>query len=156
MLIGVGAGYRFSENFRSDVTYVYRGGYEISDHDGAGNAISTNIKSNSMFLNGYFDFPSRWPRLMPYIGGGVGWAKNQLGTVSYARTSINGGTTNNFAWNAGVGFGFQISKGMILDVGYRYVDLGKLKLDTQPALGFAEYSASGQFRSNELQLGLRF
>jgi opacity protein-like surface antigen len=93
---------------------------------------------------------------MPYIGGGVGWANNQLGTVTYARTSINGGTINNFAWNVGVGVGFEISKGMILDVGYRYVDLGKLRLDTQPALGFADYSAAGQLRANELQLGLRF
>jgi opacity protein-like surface antigen len=31
----------------------------------------------------------------------------------------------NFAWNVGLGVGYQITPNVALDVGYRYVDLGK-------------------------------
>ena len=159
-LIGVGAGYRFNENFRGEIAYSYRGGYEIIDHDGAGTAISTKIKSNALFLNGYFDFPTNWQKVKPYVGAGVGWANNQLGTVSYVSTFapsvLVGGTSNNFAWNAGFGLGIEVSKGTIIDIGYRYVDLGKIKLDSQTALGFSGYSAAGKLRANEVQFSLRF
>jgi opacity protein-like surface antigen len=159
-LIGAGIGYRFSENFRSDIAYSYRGGPEIMDHDGAGTAITTKIKSSALFLNGYFDFPTKWQKAKPYAGAGVGWANNQLSDTSYVNpfgaNTLRGGTVNNFAWDVGLGLGFEVSKGMIIDIGYRYVDLGKAKLDSQTALGFAGYSASGQLRANELQLGFRF
>jgi opacity protein-like surface antigen len=164
-LIGVGVGYRISDNFRSDIAYSYRGGAEIIGHDGVNTAISTKIKSNAVFLNGYFDFPVKAKSITPYVGAGAGWANNQLGTVSYVPvgailgtpTNLTGGTTNNFAWNAGFGVGIEISKGTIIDIGYRYVDLGKLKLDTQNALGTTPgYSASAQLRANEIQFSFRF
>jgi opacity protein-like surface antigen len=164
-LIGVGVGYRFSDMWRGDIAYSYRGGAEIIGHDGVNTAISTKIKSNAVFLNGYFDFPVNWKSLKPYVGAGVGWANNQLGTVSYVPvgaiigtpTNLTGGTTNNFAWNAGLGVGIEVSKGTIIDISYRYVNLGKGKLDNQTALGIAPgYSASTQFRANEIQFSFRF
>ncbi len=163
-LIGLGIGYRFNENFRSDITYSYRGGAEIMDHDGAGTAISTKIKSNAVFLNGYFDFPSKWQKVKPYVGAGIGWANNQLSDTSYVNafgaSTLLGGTVNNFAWNAGLGLGFEVSKGTIIDIGYRYVDLGRIRLDSQTVQTVVVtgpgYSASGQLRANELQIGFRF
>jgi opacity protein-like surface antigen len=164
-LIGVGVGYQFNNNLRSDIVYSYRGGAEIIDHDGANTAINTKIKSNAVFLNGYFDFSTVGKNIKPYVNAGAGWANNQLGTVSYVPvgailgtpTNLIGGTTNNFAWNAGFGVGIEVSKGTILDISYRYVDLGKLKLDTQNALGTTPgYSASAQLRANEIQFSFRF
>ena len=36
-------------------------------------------------------------------------------------------TVTNFAWNIGLGLGYQITNNIALDVGYRFADLGKVK-----------------------------
>jgi opacity protein-like surface antigen len=116
-----------------------------------------------LLISGYFDFDALGrPNIKPYVGAGIGLATNQTGAVGYvtpagAASSLSGGTSNQLAWSGGFGVGVEISKGTTIDVGYRYVNLGKIQLGSQNALGVNPgYAASGKLMTNELFLGMRF
>lgn len=88
-------------------------------------------------------------RFQPYIGGGVGVTHNRLGEMTYLFPGNPGahkititpsGTTTDIAFMAGIGTGIAISKRILLDISYRYTDLGRVStdpgkayLDTVPA-----------------------
>jgi hypothetical protein len=89
-----------------------------------------------------------------YAGGGVGVA----GT-SYQFTDtfhIIQGDTNNFAWQAGAGFGYELTKAVTLTVGYRYFNYGR----TDTLVVDLAQAVRGPFSfdqgSNEFRAGLRF
>jgi len=57
----------------------------------------------------------------------------------------------------------RITRNWVLDVGYRYVDLGKLKTDSGPATSGQAFNANnfttpleGKLRANELLLNVRY
>lgn len=57
-----------------------------------------------------------------YVGGGAGFASVHLETDD---TVVQGVETDiNFAWTAGAGVSWRVARWAVLDVGYRYVDLG--------------------------------
>jgi len=74
-------------------------------------------------------------------------------------TTLPGHTTNEFAWQLSIGAGFQLTKSLILDVGYRYLVSGKIESSsgvTAGALVVPYNGATGKLVTNELQVGLRF
>jgi opacity protein-like surface antigen len=57
-----------------------------------------------------------------YVGGGAGFASVHLETDD---TVVQGVETDiNFAWTAGAGVSWRVAPWAVLDLGYRYVDLG--------------------------------
>ncbi|WP_166802534.1 outer membrane protein, partial [Microvirga pakistanensis] len=70
----------------------------------------------------------------PYIGAGIGLARNTLSddvrTIHDATTGIEtveriaGGKDFSLAWALMAGVGYQLSSNFTLDLGYRYVILG--------------------------------
>lgn len=57
-----------------------------------------------------------------YAGGGAGFASVHLETDD---TVVHGVETDiNFAWTAGAGVSWRVARWAVLDLGYRYVDLG--------------------------------
>jgi len=57
-----------------------------------------------------------------YVGGGAGMASVHLETDD---TVVQGVETDiNFAWTAGAGVSWRVATWAVLDLGYRYVDLG--------------------------------
>lgn len=77
-------------------------------------------------------------RFQPYVGGGVGVAHNRLGEMIYLFpgnpgahkvTITPGGTNTDIAFMASIGTGIALSKRIILDLSYRYTDLGRVETD---------------------------
>ena len=71
---------------------------------------------------------------------------------------LDGDHRYDFAWQAGAGVGIQIMPKLFVDVGYRYVDLGKVQTGTTGTLGNASFSGSaaeGNLNAHEVQVGLR-
>lgn len=69
------------------------------------------------------DFGSK---LVPYIGGGVGWARTQA-DGAFVQTQSSPGVSqvfdidgSGFAWQLGAGFKYPVDDGVTLGVGYRY------------------------------------
>jgi opacity protein-like surface antigen len=169
-VFGAGVGYRVNPNIRAELALGYRSGFELdqSDPQAPPSTFRGEIRNWNVMLNGYYDidFGQPWK---PYVGAGIGYARNKLRTITVTNPSvpgvvvpIAGDTDSGLAWSLGVGVGYALPNGMTLDVGYRYIDLGDLKVPalpvSVPSIGpAAPYAgAEGKLRAHELVLSLRF
>jgi opacity protein-like surface antigen len=165
-IFGAGIGYRVLPSVRTELGFAYRGGYEVNEADAGNNRVHADIRSWNVMLNGFYDFDIG-SAFRPYVGAGIGVANNRVRNV---RTEVapafgggtvteNGGNKTGFAWSLGAGIAYAINPRMVLDVGYRYVDLGKLRTDAGPlggAGGGANYGgARGNLRAHEFVVALR-
>ena len=96
-------------------------------------------------INGYVDLGT-WYGLTPYVGAGVGFAQNRTSgftdqgynnatsaaTGAFLGSSSTGGyyakaNKMNFAWALMAGVAWDVNERLKLEVGYRYLSLGKAK-----------------------------
>ena len=176
MFAGAGFGMQFTPYFRGDIVYTWRGTYNLDDVDFAGTRFKADIWSNSVMVNGYFDYP--YAGFVPYIGFGLGWADAEIGHFSATTTlAVNpliarpeavgstavapGGTSDNFAWQIMVGAGIPVSEGIMFDVFYRYFDGGHLRTSAgNVVIGntvVGTYAGvEGALHANELGVSVRF
>lgn len=179
---GLGAGYRFNNWFRVDVTGEYRGANSIGVNDKiynpyvAGNQTNTykgNLSSMVALFNAYVDLGT-WNCLTPYLGAGIGVAQNRItgltdqgvvfvnepyGPVIPTLGSAGSGTKSGLAWALMAGFGYEVNKNLTLEVGYRYLNLG----DAQSGLirnAFASESyaplKAKDIESHDFRIGMRW
>jgi len=145
-----GVGYQVNNWFRADVTGEFRGGsqlqslFVINDPANSTGTITqaadfyhADLSSIVGLLNGYADLGT-WYGITPYVGAGVGFARNTMSGLSDVSvitslgptTSSSGGyavdhSRWNFAWALMAGLSFDVTQNLKLDLGYRYLDLGK-------------------------------
>lgn len=174
-IFGLGAGYKFNNWFRADVTGEYRGrsnfhGLDIV-YDNTGAAAFTDdyhgSKSEWLVLaNAYVDLGTWWC-VTPFIGAGVGGAR--IATSSFYDMNINvpgGGVSTatdaakwNFAWALHAGLAYKVSPNMTLELAYSYVDMGDGVTG-----GFTAYNGFStnspitlkEITSHDLKLGVRW
>jgi opacity protein-like surface antigen len=129
-------------------------------------------------VNGYVDMGT-WYGVTPYVGAGVGLTRNTLsgmtdqGIVSYTTTLggltagpsggyFSDGSKFNFAWALMTGLGFNVTQNLKLELGYRFLDLGKFTSGGSNCLGtcgggVANYVASkNDLAYNDFRIGLRW
>jgi opacity protein-like surface antigen len=192
MNFDLGVGYQFNNWFRFDVTGEYRGGshfqslYVINDATNINTGNPTqiadfyrgNISSWVGLFNGYVDLGT-WYGITPYVGAGVGIARNTLsgmtdqGIVTYTTTGpvvtagpsggyFSDGSKTNFAWALMTGLDFDVTQNLKLELGYRYLDLGQYTSGASHCLGtcgggVANYVLSkNDLASNDFRIGLRW
>ncbi len=112
---------------RTELEYTYRNKIE-GDYIGAKHKVDTM----SLMVNGYYDIQTG-TALRPFINLAVGASRLKIKDVG-----VSSKTDYKFSWGGGVGVGYDITKDITFDVGYRFQDLGK------------------QIKSNEFYGGLRF
>ncbi len=137
--------------------------------------VSASADSYSGMANVYLDVAgltgATLGRFQPYVGGGVGVAHNRLSEMTYLFPGNPGahkvtitpaGTRTDIAFMASVGTGIAVSRHIILDISYRYTDLGGVRtdpgrasLDTVPAgIDIAETRAA--LRTHGVFAGVRY
>jgi opacity protein-like surface antigen len=185
-VFGLGLGYRVSPLLRADLSLSQRSGLDLSDGEGTPTIgsgrtdLTAKIRSRAVFLTGYVDagsfLPPQYAWINPYVGAGVGYAVNRMSGLTVTNdttgnttdlgrdttTSAPSGTGRGLAWQIAAGLGFEITRSLTLDVGYRYVDLGAIKVD-QGRYVFpstptnADTNAlKGDLRTHELTVGVRY
>lgn len=127
--VGGGGGYKFNEYFRADITGDYLSTEKRSGTNAATGAFSSaKLQRWDGLVNGYIDL-GNWYGITPYIGGGVGFAaltsSGNLAPAGGALTKFSTKEQYNLAWAAMAGVAYNISPHLLLDVGYRYLDLGR-------------------------------
>ena len=170
---GGGFGYQFSSFFHADITAEYRGGGHIAfleRYDGGGgkdglDSYKANLSSVVTMANGYVDLGT-WYGVTPYVGGGVGAAFHRVGGFSDfgAGTAaggygISGGKqSTSFAWSAQAGLAYNVTQNVKLELGYRYMNLGHVKLGTISCYGGCESTsfAVKDITSHDVKLGMRW
>jgi opacity protein-like surface antigen len=178
-------GYDFQPNFgvpiRTEFEYAIRSRSEGDDsfsyriEPGGGNPPfiyygkgSMKFDIQTLFLNFFYDFDTGTP-FTPYIGYGVGAAfikaKGSM-KVSYSNNEpgFDGSASNsqsNFAFNLAAGIGYDFNENLTFDLGYRYLDLGKVDTGTirydspsPDAPEFYKYDAT--LSTHEVLLAVRY
>ncbi|MDX1373942.1 MAG: outer membrane beta-barrel protein [Burkholderiales bacterium] len=170
-VIGFGVGYSLPRGFRIDVTYENRSGYDLRGGSGTGVAFDPQVTANTIMVNGYYDIPFKIAdRVTPYVGLGIGRTKNKVDDIKYsepgpppASGKVPGGSDTSTAWQVTLGANIRVMRNLVIDIGYRYSDLGKLKTNAGSAVAGEPFNADnyttpleGKLRANELLLNFRY
>ncbi len=139
VMFDVGAGYRFAPFLRFEATIGYIPSMTFNGTFSSDPTITarSNISALVGLANAYFDIAGLTGplpgRIQPFILGGVGFAtvtngaEDDYSSGMYVNT-FSGATVTNLAWTAGAGIGVPLSTRLMLDVTYRYLDLGERRV----------------------------
>ena len=174
---GVGCGWGGSRGVRLEAMLGFRGdrkitgepgnftvtnpGPVVDPYGGAVDPLHTSLRSYTLMLNAYKDL-GNFGGFTPYIGAGVGAAYHQLDDVYFTgnpnlTNRIKGDNDLAFAWSLMAGVGYQISDRTTLDVGYRYIDMGKISSQRSDSAGFVNPAVHfDDLTAHEVKVGLRY
>jgi OmpA-OmpF porin, OOP family len=143
----LGFGYGFANGLRPELELTIRDNDTrnpgAAPGEGSGNA-------DAYMANLWYDVPalSFAPRLRPYIGAGAGRAKLDYTGVVDAAGTAHSSDADLFAYQAGAGLGYEVTRNLTLSLGYRYLQTERERL-----------TAGGEvsrYRSDAALLGLRY
>lgn len=176
-IVGIGAGYQFNSFFRADATVEYRTAarFKIFEETLQGtppgaapsgyNMLNGKVGAVVGLANAYVDLGT-WNRITPFLGAGIGFASvTTSSVVDRGYGAFAGGygtaptkTQTRLAWALHAGLGYDLSTNWKAEVGYRYLNMGKVDTATVtctvPCAGF-----SGRIKnldSHDLRVGLRY
>ncbi|MGE3148326.1 MAG: outer membrane protein [Pseudorhodoplanes sp.] len=153
---GGGVGYKWRW-FRTDVTLDYgtRADFHANSVFGP-NDFSARVENFTALWNAYLDLGTWWG-FTPYIGGGIG------GTALYGIDFVRQSTPTavvtprnsnwNFAWAAAAGVGYNLTQNLVIDLGYRYLNLGDM---TTEANTFGNQLSIENVSAHEFRVGMRY
>jgi opacity protein-like surface antigen len=153
------AGFGFKMDwFRSDLTVDYGTGSKfIGNNLTYSPDVTAQITNLTTLANVYFDLGTWWG-LTPYIGGGAGFSYLRAGELTDASFSptpgFQGANSNSwdFAWAANAGLAYYLSRNMLIDLSYRYLDMGTPRSNI-PAAGTVSF---GNVTAQQVRIGLRY
>ncbi|KAB2940058.1 MAG: outer membrane beta-barrel protein [Hyphomicrobium sp.] len=176
VLYGLGIGWQARHWLRFDLTGEYRGDaaffgadsyrdpFASSGTGAATNEYTADIKSWLGLVNAYIDM-GNWCGFTPYIGAGIGFASLTVEGLKDINVPNHGvafganSTSTNFAWAIHAGVSYDVTPQMVVDLAYRYADLGTA--ESGPVTTYlGQYSYAGHqikdITSNDLLLGVRY
>jgi opacity protein-like surface antigen len=172
-----GVGYRFNQYFRVDATGEYRAAAQYSAIETYNQGFFFRPKTNQQnadvyrgnvrvvdgLVNGYVD-AGTWYGITPWAGGGVGIANINAGSV--IDNGEGGGigyssskSTTNFAWAVMAGLDFQVTRNLVFEVGYRYLNVGSYASGAIACQNESPCPNEVQHHKlayNDIRLGLRY
>jgi opacity protein-like surface antigen len=128
----------FALTFRPDMSYRAQANFRNVPGE---QPVTGSADSLSGTANLYLDIAGlpgvRLGRFRPYLGGGIGAAHHWLeemtyrfpGLTAHKVTITPSGQNTDFAFMATVGTGIVLTERVILDIAYRYTDMGRIYTD---------------------------
>lgn len=172
--IGVGAGYKFNDYLRADLTLDYETPAKFKGSlycDSVGpcgggawlDSERVKISAWSALANVYADLGD-FHGLKPYIGAGAGASYLKTSSVQssnkdgYSGKNPAGDGKWNFAWALMAGVEYPISDRLSLDLGYRYLNLGDARTGyvTENPGGATTRMDYKDITAHEVRVGLRY
>jgi opacity protein-like surface antigen len=160
-VLDLGFGARVMPYFRWDATLSYIPSMDFHGGDNfvPGSTANASIDSLVGMVNGYLDFAGfgyTFGGLQPYIDAGVGIARNHMDSMNTTTLGLVSGDSNtSFAWALGAGVAMPVGPRTMIDVSYRYLDLGDAQTGDTDAAGAISPLKAG-LRTNLILAGLRF
>jgi len=177
--LGAGSAFGFSvgkyltDSFRLELEATKRTDYEFDVLYSTGNnEDKANIKTEALFINGFYDFQPftiRNTPITPYLGGGVGLSRNKMGTTRESNNGVangyasDGNNINQFAYKLSAGALFSLTEKLSLDVNYQYVNLGEFKGSVavfkdgvRTGSDSKKATNGGEIKTQELMVGLQY
>ena len=173
-VFGFSVGKYITNNFRVELEASQRGGLEYdteyASEPNLGTTTKADIKTQSIFINGFYDFESFAiinSLVTPYIGGGIGISKNKMGVVTEVTPEnevayLDGNKVSQFSYKLAAGTLVSLTESLSLDINYQYIDLGSFKsglgyVASGGATGnLTEALNGGEIKTQELMVGLQY
>lgn len=155
------AGYDFGiVRLEGELSYKHAEIKSITDQNGFRfRNVVGGIGATAMMFNGFFDLHNN-SRIIPYLGGGIGFAGLYLSDTTGIDTSSGSaqriilyGDSDDavFAYQFGAGVEIDLNRFYSLDIGYRYFVTDRATFDSD-----LDISTSMKFESHNATLGFRF
>jgi len=172
-LFGIGVGWQARHWLRFDLTGEYRGDatyFGTDSYPGGGgfiagtNEYTADMKTWLGLANAYIDM-GNWCGFTPYIGAGIGFSTISVEGLKDVNVPTGGvafgedKTTSNFAWAIHAGVAYDVTPQTVIELSYRYVDLGNAKSGGVTTYDGDFAYAGHQIKditSNDLLLGFRY
>ncbi len=177
-IFGLGAGYRFNNWLRADVTGEYRGnsqffGKDVLTFPGGFNTDTYHATKSEwvVLANAYVDLGTWWC-MTPFIGAGVGGARVSINnftdqSITNAGLGAQPGLAFgdnvskwNFAWALHAGVAYKVTPNFTVELAYRYLDMGDgLTGDLRTfdgTNGIVNPTTFKSITSHDLKLGVRW
>jgi opacity protein-like surface antigen len=170
-LAGFGVGYKWNNYFRTDLTvdYEWPGNFHgrlpcPSPCTGSGvpefSDEFADISAWTGLVNAYWDF-GNWGAITPYVGGGIGAAYLTSSNVHFVNPNGSTGTWGgasewNFAWSITAGASVQLAKNWLVDVNYRYLNLGDAQSAVTTAISGTQPIHYDNISAQEVRIGFRY
>jgi outer membrane autotransporter protein len=141
-------------SLRGELELSYREN-EIDQHVLGGTSLpgSTGTASaTALMANLFHDFETGTP-LTPYVGGGIGYAWNELDNFGVTGLDVLDDDDSGFAWQLGAGLGFAVTEQATVSLDYRYFSTSA-DLKTTAAAGSVGNQVD--LDSHTVMLGLRY
>ncbi|QCT19628.1 porin family protein [Jejubacter calystegiae] len=154
-------GYQFGNGWRTEGEYVLRKESEYTSGSTAFPDSFNHMKTDvsRLMLNVYRDYQL-----------GYGFALYGTAGIGIARVKVDGwqgnpsrdyadSTQDNFAWSLGAGVSYSPIERLTLDLGYRYIDMGKVESGYNRftnARGLKDEQMKARLVSSEVVLGARY
>jgi len=173
-VFGLSVGKYITNNFRVELEASQRGGLEYdteyASEPNLGTTTKADIKTQSIFINGFYDFESFAiinSLVTPYIGGGIGISRNKMGVVTEVTPEnevayLDGNKVSQFSYKLAAGTLVSLTESLSLDINYQYIDLGSFKsglnyVVSGDATGnLTEALNGGEIKTQELMVGLQY
>lgn len=167
-------GYNFKSAFnipvRAEVSFTLRGDSnktkherETNEFDETYNGINkTKAKMNTLMFNGYYDIDTK-TSFTPFVGAGLGVAftklkrewrgymeddKDDVYSESFSKSKTK------FTWSLAAGVGYKITDNLDFDFTARYLDAGKVTIQTRK--DDLKIKSTAKFTSVDLLAGIRY
>jgi opacity protein-like surface antigen len=168
---GLSVGKYLTNKFRMELEFTRRGGLEYNAlSSDPSNAFyeKAHISSNALFVNGLYDFQPfsvKSSSITPYIGGGIGIARNKMGMQKEISANSgqlyntwNSNSISSLAYKLSVGTLVSFTEKVSLDLNYQYVNLGDFKgrVDSNSGYIYTRGIHGGEIKTQELMVGLQY
>ena len=133
---------------RGDITFGFHGRRDYSgtplsppplpEQPPVVDPVHANVRANTLMFNLYYDLASMHG-FTPYIGAGIGMAFVDLRNTTFSNGGVvrlGDASETNLAWSLMAGVATDIGRGMLLDIGYRYLDMGDIGV-ANSSIGYA-------------------
>jgi len=127
-VFGLSVGKYITNNFRVELEASQRGGLEYdteyASEPNLGTTTKADIKTQSIFINGFYDFESFAiinSSVTPYIGGGIGISRNKMGVVTEVTSEnevayLDGNKVSQFSYKLAAGTLVSLTESLSLDI----------------------------------------
>ena len=167
---GLSVGKYLTNKFRMELEFTRRGGLEynaLRSHPSNAFYEKAHISSNALFVNGLYDFQPfsvKSSSITPYIGGGIGIARNKMGMqkeIDGASGDVletwDSNSISSLAYKLSVGTLVSFTEKVSLDLNYQYVNLGDFKGRVDSRLDIYDRGIhGGEIKTQELMVGLQY
>ncbi len=140
-----------------EFSYRFRNDFNTREQNTPAVGYKDDLSTTSLMFSVFYDVATDTP-WRPYVGGGIGWARNMSSTTR-ALNDNSGATetidndTDNFAYSLQAGVRVAISPEWVGEIGYRYSDYGEV--DTGKFSGGDQVTADSHV-SHDLILGFAY